>query len=170
MSLRASVFELLHELVPQATTFGYLGGNQSAEAEQDVTNDLLSAARALGRQVIVMECRRDSDFEAAFATLVQRQATALPVSAFPLAFNNRPKILALAARHKIPAIYAQNPYAYEGGLMSYAGVGTLRQAAHYVARILKGACRSASAATGQIRADHQSQDRQGTRPHHPRTP
>jgi putative ABC transport system substrate-binding protein len=132
--------DLLRELVPQATTFGYLVGNQGAETEHDQTNDLLGAAPARGRQIIVLECRGDSDLEVAFATLVQRQASALVVSAFPLAFNNRPKILALAASHKIPAIYAQRQYAYEGGLMSYAGVGTLRQAAfYYVAQILKGA-------------------------------
>jgi putative ABC transport system substrate-binding protein len=132
--------ELLRELVPQATTVGYLVGNQSAETERDLTNDLLAAARALGLHVIVLECRSDSDFEAAFATLVQRQPSALVVSAFPLAFNNRPKILALAARHKIPAIYAQPQYAWEGGLMSYDGVATLRQVGfYYVPQILKGA-------------------------------
>jgi putative ABC transport system substrate-binding protein len=132
--------ELLRELVPKATTVGYLVDNQSDETERDLTSDLLAAARALGRQVIVLECRGDNDFEAAFATLAQRQPSALLVSAFPLAFNNRPKILALAARHKIPAIYAQPQYAWEGGLMSYDGVGTLRQIGfYYVPQILKGA-------------------------------
>ncbi len=131
--------ELLRELVPQATTVGYLAGNQR-ERERDLTNDLLAAARALGRQVIVLECRSDSDFEAAFAALVQRRPSALVVSAFPLAFNNRPKILALAAHHKIPAIYPQPQYAWEGGLMSYDGVSTLRQVgSYYVPQILKGA-------------------------------
>jgi putative tryptophan/tyrosine transport system substrate-binding protein len=138
--LASKRLDLLRELVPQATTFGYLVGDQSDETQHDLTNDLLAAARALGRQVIVLECRRDSDFEAAFATLVQRQGSALIVSAFPLAFNNRQKILALAAHHKIPTIYAQGQYAFEGGLMSYTGVGTPRQAAFdYVARILQGA-------------------------------
>jgi putative tryptophan/tyrosine transport system substrate-binding protein len=131
---------LLRELVPKATTVGYLVGNQSNETQRDLTSDLLAAARALGRQVIVLECRDDSDFEAAFATLVQRQPSALLVSAFPLAFNNRPKILALAARHKIPAIYAQPQYVWEGGLMSYDGVGSLRQiGSYFVPQILKGA-------------------------------
>jgi putative ABC transport system substrate-binding protein len=65
---------------------------------------------------------------------------ALVVSAFALAFNNRSKILALAARHKIPAIYPQTPYALGGGLMSYSAVGTLRQVGfYYVPQILKGA-------------------------------
>jgi putative tryptophan/tyrosine transport system substrate-binding protein len=132
--------DLVRELVPQAMTFGYLVGDQRAETVHDLTNNFLEAQGALGRQVIVLECRRDSDFEAAFATLVQRRASALVVSAFSLAFNNRPKILALAARHKIPAIYPQPVYVRDGGLMSYNGVGTLRQIGfYYVAQILKGA-------------------------------
>jgi putative ABC transport system substrate-binding protein len=132
--------DLLCELVPQATTVGYLVDNQSGEIEQHNTSDLLATARALGRQVIVLECRRDSDFEAAFATPVQRQPSALAVSAFTLAVNNRQKICALAALHKIPAIYPQPQYADEGGLMSYYPVGTLHQVGFYfVARILKGA-------------------------------
>jgi putative tryptophan/tyrosine transport system substrate-binding protein len=132
--------DLLRELVPEATTFGYLMGNPRAQAAEDVTNDLVVAARERGLQVIVLECRGDSDFEAAFATLVQRQPSALMVSAFPLAFANRPKVLALAALHKIPAIYAQSQYVREGGLMSYAGVGGAHQVGfYYVPQILKGA-------------------------------
>jgi putative ABC transport system substrate-binding protein len=132
--------ELLHELVPQATTVGYLVDDQTPEKAHVPTSDLLAAARALGLHVIVLECRSDRDFEAAFATLVQRQPSALMVSAFPLAFNNRPKILALAARHKIPAIYPQPQYTRGGGLMSYDGVSTLRQIGfYYVPQILKGA-------------------------------
>jgi len=132
--------DLLSKLVPQVTTYGYLVGDQGAETEQELTNALLSAAGALGRQVIVLECRNVNDFEPAFAALVQRQAGALVVGSFPLAFNHRAKILALATRHEIPAIYAQGHYAYEGGLMSYSGVAGVRQVAfYYVPQILKGA-------------------------------
>jgi putative ABC transport system substrate-binding protein len=138
----SKLLDLLFKLVPQATTVGYLVGNNGLEraTTQQYRSDFLAAARALGRQAIVLECRGESDFEAAFATLVQRQPSALVVSAFPLANINRKKILALAALHKIPAIYSQPRYAYEGGLMSYYPVGTLRQVGfYYVARILKGA-------------------------------
>jgi putative ABC transport system substrate-binding protein len=126
-------------LVPQAATVGYLVGDQRRELEDEHASDLVAAAGVLGRQVIVLECRSDSDFEVAFATLVQRQPSALVVSAFPLAFNNRQKIVALAALHKIPAVYPQSQYVYEGGLMSYDAAGTLRQVTYYVAQILKGA-------------------------------
>jgi putative ABC transport system substrate-binding protein len=71
---------------------------------------------------------------------VQRQVSGLVVDAFALAFSNRQNILTLAARHKIPTIYPQPEYAYEGGLMSYFGMSPLRQVAlDYVSKILKGA-------------------------------
>jgi putative ABC transport system substrate-binding protein len=130
---------LLSEFVPQATTFGYLVGAVDYDPEQN-TSDLLAAARAHGWQVIVAEYRRvDGGLEAAFATLVQRQVSGLVVSAFPIAFSNRQNILMLAARHKIPAIYPQQVYAREGGLMSYFGTGIRQVALNYVSKILKGA-------------------------------
>jgi len=132
--------DLLLKLVPQATTVGYLVAGQTDDVQRDDTGEVLAAARALGRQIIVLECRTLPDFETAFATMIERQAGAVVVSAFPLAFNNRNKILALAARHKIPAIYPQTQYVYDGGLMSYGRAIVMRQVAiQYVARILKGA-------------------------------
>jgi putative tryptophan/tyrosine transport system substrate-binding protein len=137
--LAGKQLDLIRRLVPQATTFGYLVGHQS-DTDVELANDLLRSERASGRELIVLDCRSDSDFEPAFETLVKRRAAALVVSASPITFNSRPKILALAARHKIPAIYAQGVYAIEGGLMSYTPVGIMFQAAfYYVARILKGA-------------------------------
>jgi len=132
--------DLLIKVAPEATTVGYLVGNQTNETAHESAGELLTAAQALGRQIIVLECRDVSDFETAFAALIERQAGALVVSAFPLAFSNRNKILALAAHHKIPAIYPQFLYVREGGLMSYGAADAARQAAiQYVARILKGA-------------------------------
>jgi putative tryptophan/tyrosine transport system substrate-binding protein len=131
--------DLLLKLVPHATTVGYLVAGLD-QVTRENTGELLTAARAVGRQIIVLECRALPDFDAAFATMIERQAGAVLVEAFALAISNRDKILALAARHKIPAIYAQSQYAYEGGLMSYAAAGAARQAAiQYVARILEGA-------------------------------
>jgi putative tryptophan/tyrosine transport system substrate-binding protein len=133
--------DLLLKIAPQATTVGYLVGNQADQYEQEETSELLKAALTLGRQIIVVKCRDVSDFEKAFATLIERRAGAVVVSAYPLFFNNRGKIVALAAQHKMPAIYAQHSYVIEGGLMSYATTAAIyRQVAiQYVARILKGA-------------------------------
>jgi putative ABC transport system substrate-binding protein len=131
---------LLAALVPQGTTVAYLVDDQHFKREAELTSDLLAAARGLGLQVIVLECLSSSDFESAFATLVERRVGALLVSAFTLAFTNRDKILALAAHHQIPAMYPQPQYAYEGGLMSYFAAVTQRQVVvDYVAPILKGA-------------------------------
>jgi putative tryptophan/tyrosine transport system substrate-binding protein len=133
--------DLLLKIAPEATKVGYLVGNQTNQYEQQETNELLKAAQTLGRQIIVLKCRDVSDFEKAFATLIERQAGAVVVGAYPLFFNNRGKIVALAAQHKMPAIYAQASYVIEGGLMSYATTAAIyRQVAiRYVARILKGA-------------------------------
>ena len=138
--LASKRLDLMRELMPQAATVGYLIGDQIGRADQELTSNMIAAGRSLGRDVIVLKCRSAEDFEAAFATLVERSAGALVVSAFPTAYNNRTKILALAARHKIPTIYPQSQYAYEGGLMSYSPVINLPQiAVDYIVPILKGA-------------------------------
>lgn len=67
---------------------------------------------------MVLECRTKLDFEPAFAMMVESRSGAVVVSAFPPAFNNRHKTVTLAAHHKIPAIYSQELYTYDGGLMS----------------------------------------------------
>ena len=131
---------LAGDLVPQATTVGFLSGDSSYLAfYEDQKSQILAAARALGRQVIILETRRDLDYEAAFKTLVQRKAGALIVG--PFAFRNTNEILALAARYKIPTIYPRRSYVEAGGLMSYAAdyADTFRQAGVYTGRILAGA-------------------------------
>ena len=82
---------------------------------------------------------------------------------------NRDLIIALAARYGVPAIYYNRAYAESGGLIVYGDDYTeeFRQAAGYIDRILKGAKASRSASP-ESEAGHQSQDRQGARPDHPR--
>jgi putative ABC transport system substrate-binding protein len=130
--------DLLLKLVPDVTSVGYLinrGGRDGYE-----TGDILASARALGREVIVLECRTPEDLDSAFTTMEEHQVGAVMVGAFPLAFNNRRRVLALAAGHRLPAIYAQAPYVHEGGLMGYMPFNADRQLAiQYVARILNGA-------------------------------
>jgi putative ABC transport system substrate-binding protein len=138
--LAAKRFQLLCELVPQATTIAYIFDPRAVTAEQQ-TSRVLAAAGALGRQVITLEARSEGDFDAAFATLLQRQADALFVGPYPLFYANRDKILTLAARHKIPAMYSDRAYTMNGGLMSYGSsfAGNYRRGAVYVGNILKGA-------------------------------
>ncbi len=87
---------LLRELVPQATTVGYLAGVSSVVDDQ--TTDILAATRALEQQVVAFEAGSDRDLETAFETFERRQAAALIVGAFPFLADNSRKIVALAAR------------------------------------------------------------------------
>ncbi len=129
---------LAGDLVPQATAIAFLSIDSSSIAYEDQKSQLFTAARALGRQVFILETRGDRDYEMAFKTLVQREAGALVVG--PFAFRNTSEILALAARYKIPTIYPRRDYVDRGGLMSYAAdyADAFRQAGVYTGRILKG--------------------------------
>jgi putative ABC transport system substrate-binding protein len=137
VNLGGKRLNLLRDLVPQATTVAFL---TSATAGDEQSRDMLAAAQALGRQLIVLEVRSSREIEAAFSTLVERGARALVVGVSPFLMANSDKIQALAARHMIPAIYPFRPYALNGGLMSYGGdtMESYRRAGVYVGRILKG--------------------------------
>ena len=99
------------------------------------------AARSLGVRLVVVKADAESEFEAAFASLLQQRADALVVinSAF---FNSRrEQLVALAARHRLPTIYEFREFALAGGLMSYGThLGAIyHQIGVYTGRILKGA-------------------------------
>jgi putative tryptophan/tyrosine transport system substrate-binding protein len=101
---------------------------------------VLAAAGALGQQVIVVEVRNVRDIDAAFMTLSQGGADALLLPNRVMFASNRDKLLALAARHRIPACYFDKIWVSRGGLMSYSAdlVSLWPVIADYVARILKG--------------------------------
>ena len=131
--------ELLRELIPNVATIGFFwtpgpSGELNLRAVQ-------TAARALGQQVLALSTSSERDFEPAFATLVQRRASALIVGSGALFTNQRNQIAALAARYAIPAMYNLREEVEAGGLMSYGSSITdaYRQAGIYVGRILKGA-------------------------------
>ena len=132
---------LLLELVPQATKIGYLSGPRESPVFEEQKSNALALRSAFGREIIVSEVR-NLDFEAAFASLAEQQADGVVVGnwAFFEEERNRYKILELAARHKIPAIYPGRDYAVNGGLMSYVASAreAWRQVAIYTARLLKG--------------------------------
>jgi putative ABC transport system substrate-binding protein len=128
---------LVGDLVPRAVSVGFLSTVSSYTEDQK--SQMLAAARALGRQIIILEPPGDREYEMAFKTLVEREAGALIVG--PFAFRNIDKIVTLAARYKIPTIYPRRDYVEAGGLMSYAAdyADTFRQAGVYAGRILRGA-------------------------------
>jgi putative ABC transport system substrate-binding protein len=142
--LAGKQLNLLLEVVPTTPMVAYLSGSSRAPVFGDLKADILSAAQALRRRLIILEADSEPDFDAAFATLAEQHAGALIVGAYtslqePLI---RQKIIELAARHKIPAIYPSPLFPLDGGLMSYSA--DLARVYHqlgadYVARILKGA-------------------------------
>jgi putative tryptophan/tyrosine transport system substrate-binding protein len=132
--------ELLLQLVPQARKVAFLCGDKSYIAYQALTTPMLAAGRALGVEIMIVECRSDRDYEAALTKMVEGRADAMILSTFPLI--NREKIVFLAALHNLPAIYPYRQLVRLGGLLSYdADILDLyrRVGSAYVARILKGA-------------------------------
>jgi putative tryptophan/tyrosine transport system substrate-binding protein len=136
----AKRLELLHELVPAATLIAYLDNPINPVGAEAETRELQVAARALGVQLLTLNASDTSEFDAAFATLVRERAGGLLVGQDPLFNSHSDRLIALAARHAVPAIYWSREATAAGGLMSY---GTdlrdpRRLAGVYAGRILKG--------------------------------
>jgi putative ABC transport system substrate-binding protein len=139
MELVAKRMELMHELIPNGKFIAFLANarNPSSRFEAD---EAAGSARVLGLQIHVERVDGESDFERAFANMVQHRADAVIVATDPYFESVRGKLVGLAARHAIPTIYALREYTVDGGLISYGGSITdiYRQAGGYVGRILKG--------------------------------
>jgi putative tryptophan/tyrosine transport system substrate-binding protein len=138
--LEAKRLGLLHEMVPKATTIAVLVNPNFSGAKTQL-HDVQEAAPRLGVQLVVVRANVESDFDAAFATLVQQRAGALLVCASPFFNGRRQQLVVLAARHAVPAIYEWRDFAEAGGLMSYGTIlaDAYRQAGVYAGRVLKGA-------------------------------
>ncbi len=138
-TLVAKQFEILHETVPNTALIGFLTNPTIADAETNMKN-ALAAAETIGQKLLVVEAGTDSELDAAFATLVQRRAGALVVGVEPFFVSRRVKLVELAARQKLPAIYTLREFVTAGGLMSYGTSITeaLRLSGLYAGRILKG--------------------------------
>jgi ABC-type uncharacterized transport system substrate-binding protein len=137
--LGAKQLGLLRELRPGAARIAVLGDPKWPLTERFVS-ELRAAALPAGQQIEVLYVSTAGEIETAFTTLVQRGAGALHAAPGGFVFSQRERIVALAARHAIPAIYTQREAVVAGGLMSY-GPSTpdaYRQAGIYAGRILKG--------------------------------
>jgi putative ABC transport system substrate-binding protein len=139
VELNPKRFELLRELVPRAKVIALLENPNNAT--ESVTREVQEAARANGVQLHLLAASTESEIDAAFASLVQRQAGALLESGDAFFFSRREQLVALAARHAVPAIYGFREFATAGGLISYGTslTAVYRQAGIYTGRILKGA-------------------------------
>jgi putative ABC transport system substrate-binding protein len=117
--LGAKRLDLLHQLVPKVKTIGVLVSADAPDTEAE-RRDVQAGAQAIGQQLIILDVKSDSDIETAFATIVQRGAGALLAGTGAFMSSHWQRLVALAARHTLPAIYALRKSVVAGGLMSYA--------------------------------------------------
>ncbi len=137
--LVAKSLEMLKELVPAAPVLAFLMNATNPNAEQ-VSQDALAAAHRLNVQLHVLNASSVQGLDTAFADLVMRRPGGLLVYGDPFFDSQRDRLVALAARHAIPAIYAWRDYVVAGGLMSYGTslTDSYRKAGIYTGRVLKG--------------------------------
>ena len=139
-AMEAKRLGLLREIIPNAALVAVLLNPASQDNFSRQLNDVQGAARDVGQQLLVLQASSEEEIEAAFATAAERRANGVLVAADPFMLSRRDRLVALAARYAIPAIYEVREYATAGGLMSYgiSLANAYKQAGAYVGRILNG--------------------------------
>jgi putative ABC transport system substrate-binding protein len=130
---------LMHQLIPNATTIGFLWNPRYAAAQRQL-RDVQEAAKDIGINVRVISASSEQEIEAAFSLIAQEKILGLVIGADPFLDTLRDTNIALAARQRLPILFQFREHAEAGGLMSY-GVDiadAYRQVGIYVARVLKG--------------------------------
>jgi putative ABC transport system substrate-binding protein len=139
IELEPKRLELLHGLVPAATTIGALFNQTHPNAEAR-SRDLQAAARTLGLGLHILNASSENDFDSVFAKLAELQAGGLVIATDGLFISRSEPLAALTVRHAVPAIFQFRTFAAAGGLMSYGGslVDMYSRSGIYTGRILKG--------------------------------
>jgi putative tryptophan/tyrosine transport system substrate-binding protein len=139
-TLGAKRLELVRELVPNVAIIALLTHPNSPDALEEL-RDLNTAAKAIGQELFVVPATSEREFEAAFASIVQHRAGAMLIGQDPFLFEAGGQLVALTARHRIPAIYGNSESVSAGALISYGASipDAWRLAGVYAGRILKGA-------------------------------
>jgi putative ABC transport system substrate-binding protein len=125
---------------------------------------LQAAAAVLGQPIEIINVSTEGGIDGAFAAIVQQKIGALIVSSDPLFFIARKLLIVLMLRYALPIVFADREQAEAGGLISYGASrpDAYRQAGNYIGHVVKGENPGDS---HEIHSAHQSQDRQGARPH-----
>ena len=141
--LGGKCLELLKQAVPGVSRVAVLWhpGAYGERTEKDMLKAAEVAGRALGMRLHFVEARGPADFDRAFSDMTRARAGALTVLTSGMFFNERRRLVDLAAKNRLPAVYLWREGVDAGGLMSYgANIADLyRRAATYVDKILKGA-------------------------------
>ena len=140
VELAAKQLEVLHELLRTSAAVALLVNPNTAVTEP-VIKGVRDAARSLGLQLHILNASTEGEIDAAFGKLIELRAGALVVGGDPFFNSRRDQIVALAARHALPAIYEWREFVVAGGLMSYGTdlADAYRQVGIYAGKILKGA-------------------------------
>ena len=138
-ALGSKRLEILHQVLPTADVVAALINPNNAGIQAEL-KDLQDGAQALAMHVRIFNATSAGDIDAAFATIVQAGISGLVVGADPFFLGQQHQLVALSARHTIPAIYEWRDYVEDGGLMSYGtSLGeAYRQVGVYTGRLLKG--------------------------------
>lgn len=134
--------ELLCAMVPSARVVGLLlNPNFEMEAAEQYREAVATAARTLGREVVVQRATAEADIESAFEVMVKAGANALVVQNDPFFDSRRKQIVALSSRHRLPGIFHIREFPVDGGLMSYGAslADAYHQVGVYAGKILRGA-------------------------------
>jgi putative ABC transport system substrate-binding protein len=139
-AVAAKRLEVTHELVPTATTIGFLVNRDNAVYAQIELREVQAAARTLGLNLLILDARDKGEFERVFTTIDLRRPGALVIGGDSLFLDEGAQLAAMTTQHAVPTLFPDHRATVAGGLMSY---GTdfpdgHRQAGAYVARILKG--------------------------------
>jgi len=137
--LAGKMVEFLHDMVPKAAVIGFLVNPKDPNADSD-TREVQAAADVFGQKLAVAKASTVGEIDSAFATFVERRVAALFVDTDPFLADQGVKIVALAAKHALPAVSQLRIFAAAGGLASYGTSLTAanRQLGVYTGRVLKG--------------------------------
>jgi len=140
VELMSKRLQLVSELVPEARVIGLLANPNNPFHERNI-REAQEAASVKGVQLQILNASTEAEIDAAFVSLAQQHAGALAVAPDAFFDGRREQLVALAARHGVPAIYQSREYVAAGGLISYGASFTtaIRQVGIYVGKILKGA-------------------------------
>ena len=131
---------LLHDLLPQAIVIAVLTNPNFPDAA-DKLRDIQQAARILGLQILEIKASSESEIDMGFADLVRQRADVVFIDADPFLSSRQDRIIALAARHSLPAVYDLRDSVLAGGLFSYGASqinASIAKPGIYAGRILKG--------------------------------